>query len=176
MIAGRPAEAIALFERALQNDPGFSQALVNMGVALRHRDEPQRAEESFLMALEIDPREMAAVSNLAALYLGQGRQAEAAPLLERVAGHLRRNPFHHFKQGMRASREEEWAAAIGHVREAIRRRPQEALFHVELAQLQLRVGREPRARSSLERALGLAEGDMERQRIRSLLTELDGTR
>jgi Flp pilus assembly protein TadD len=176
LTAGETADSIKLFEKALQYDPGFSQALVNMGVALRRNGEPVRAEESFLLALEVDSGEMAAVSNLAALYLGQGRAAEAAPLLDRVAGHLRRNPFHHFKMGLRASRDEQWEAAIGHVREAIRRRPEEALFHVELAQLQIRIGREAPARSSLERALDLAEDSEERQRISALLTELDGTR
>lgn len=170
---GRAAESIALFERALEHDPGFSPALVNMAVAFRRTGRPQRAEATLLRALEVDRGEMAAVSNLAALYLSQGRQAAAAPLLERVEGHLRRNPFHHFRQGLRASRNQQWEEAIAHVREAIRRYPGEALFHVELAQLQLRLGRQPQARTSLERALRLAEDEAERQRIRSLLSELD---
>jgi tetratricopeptide (TPR) repeat protein len=173
LTAGRAVESIALFERALEHDPQFSQALVNLGVAHRHTGQPRRAEESLLRALELDSRELAAASNLASLYLAQGRRAEAEPLLERVEGHLRRNPFHHFRQGLQASRDQRWEAAIGHVREAIRRFPREALFHVELAQLQLRLGRGPQARSSLERALRLAEGEAERQRIRSLLGELD---
>ena len=168
-------QAIALLEKAVAHDPGFSPALVNMGVAYRHAGEAERAEESFQLALEVNPGEMAAVSNLASLYLGQGRQVEANPLLQRVAGHLRRNPFHHFRKGLAASREEQWDTAVAHVREAIRRRPEEALFHVELAQLQLRLGKEPQARTSLERALNLAEGGEERQRIRALLHELDGT-
>ena len=176
LTAGDPAGSISLFERALQHDPGFSQARVNLGVAQRRSGEPKRAEETFLLALEADPREMAAASNLAALYLGQGRRVEAEPLLSRVAGHLRRNPFYHFRRGLRAGQEEEWETALGHVREAIRRHPQEALFHVELARLQVRVGRERQARSSLERALKLAESDEERQRIRSRLTELDPAR
>ena len=172
LTAGRVGAAIGLFERALEHDPRFSPALVNLGVALRHAGRPGRAEETLRRALEVDSGEMAAVSNLASLYLAQGRSEEAAPLLERVAGHLRRNPFYHFRQGMMASRNEQWETAIGHVREAIRRFPREALFHVELAQLQLRLGREPQARASLQRALRLAEGEPERQRIRALLGEL----
>lgn len=175
LTAGNPAGALELFEKALEHDPDFSQALANIGVALRRTGSPKRAEESFRRALEINPGEMGAVSNLAALYLGQGRPAEAAPLLERVEGHLRRNPFHHFKMGLRAGRQEQWETAIGHLREAIRRRPGEALFHVELAQLQLQVGRGLQARSNLERALALAENGEERRRIRSLLSELDST-
>ncbi len=175
LTAGRAAASIGLFERALDHDPRFSPALVNLGVAFRHTGRPERAEASLRRALEIDPGELAAASNLAALYLAQGRRQEAAPLLERVEGHLRRNPFHHFRQAMQAGRDERWEAAVEHVREAIRRFPREALFHVELAQFQLRLGRQPQARSSLERALRLAEGELERQRIRSLLSELDAT-
>ena len=172
---GKADQAIAMFEKAVAHDPTFSPALVNMGVAYRRSGEPERAEESFRLALEVNPRETAAASNLAALYLGQGRQAEADPLLREVAGHLRRNPFHHFRKGLAASRERRWDDAIAHLREAIRRSPEEALFHVELAQLQLRVGKAPQARTSLERALKLAEGGEERQRIYALLRELDGT-
>ena len=173
LTAGETGAAIALFEKALQSDPGFSQALVNLGVALRRSGEPQRAEQTFRQVLEEDPGELTAASNLASLYLAQGRRAEAEPLLDRVAGHLRRNPFHHFRQGLTAGREERWDAAIGHLREAVRRRPDEALFHVELARAQRRVGKSQQARSSLENALRLAEGDEERGRIRTLLSELD---
>ncbi len=170
---GELGTAIELFEKALQHDSGFSQALVNLGVALRRSGQPERAEESFRLALAADPREMAAASNLASLYLAQGRREEAAPLLERIAGHLRRNPFHHFRQGLRAGREAQWEVALDHLREAIRRRPEEALFHAELARLQVRLGREEQARSSLERALKLADSDEERGRVRALITELE---
>ena len=176
LTAGETEAAIGLLERALDHDPGFSQALVNLGVALRRSGQPERAEESLRRALEEDPGELAAASNLAALYLAQGRRAEAEPLLERVAGHLRRNPFHHFRLGLKAGREERWEAALGHLREAVRRRPEEALFHLELARIQVRVGRPAQARSSLDRALALAEGDEERGRVRSLLSELGPSR
>ena len=96
-------------------------------------------------------------------------------MLERVAKHLRRNPFHHFRLGLRAGREEDWDAALGHFREAIRRRSQEALFHLELARMQARVGRLEQARASLERALALAGGEEERGPIRALQSELDPT-
>ena len=172
LTAGRLAEAVALFEKALEHDPGFSQALVNLGVALRRSGDPEGAEASLRRALEVDPGELSAVSNLAALYLGQGRRVEAEPLLDKVAGYLRRNPFHHFRLGLRAGREGAWEEAAGHLREAIRRRPGEALFHAELARAQSRLGREEQARQTLARARGLAEGEEERGRIRELMAEL----
>ena len=171
LTAGRPAESVPLFERALEHDAEFSQALVNLGVAYRRLGRPDRAEATFRQALEVDPGEVAAASNLASLYLARGRRAEAEPLLDRVAGHLRRNPFHHFRQGLRASRAGDWEGALGYVREAIRRRPEEAAFHVELARIQSHLGREDQARSSLERALALAEDEEEELRIRSLMAE-----
>ena len=174
LTAGRPLEAVALFERALDNDARFSQALVNLGVAYRRLGDAARAEESFLRALEVDPGEMAAATNLAALYLGRGRQAEAEPWLERVGGYLRRNPFHHFRLGLRAARREDPEAAIGHIREAIRRRSGEALFHLELARVQERIGRHEEARASLRRALALANEE-ERRPIRAFQRELDST-
>ena len=176
LTAGQTDVAIDLFEKALRYDPGFTQALVNLGVAQRRSGQPERAEESFQRALAEDPGELSAASNLASLLLAQGRRAEAEPLLERVAGHLRRNPFHHFRQGLIAGREERWEAALDHLREAVRRRPEEALFHLELGRVLVRVGRPEQARASLERALKLAEGSEERARIRSLLSGLEATR
>lgn len=176
LTAGRLAESIELFDRALEHDPSFSQALVNLGVARRRRGDREGAEEALMRALEVDPGELAAASNLAALYLAEGRRDEAEPLLERVAGHLRRNPFNHFRMGLRAGREEEWEQAVGHLREAIRRRPGEALFHAELARAQMRLGRPQAARVNLERAIGLAEGEEERRRVRQLMAELGPAR
>lgn len=175
LTTGRAAEAVALFERALANDARFSQALVNLGVAYRRLGDDARAEASFLRALEVDAGEMAAATNLAALYLSRGRLAEAEPWLERVGGYLRRNPFHHFRLGLRAAGQDDPEAAIAHLREAIRRRPEEAFFHLELARLQLRLGRQEQARSSLERALALASGEEERRPIRAFQSQLDST-
>ncbi len=174
LTAGGPVEAVALFERALDNDARFSQALVNLGVAYRRLGDAARAEESFLRALEVDPGEMAAATNLAALYLGRGRQAEAEPWLERVGGYLRRNPFHHFRLGLRAAQQEDLKAASAHIREAIRRRPEEAFFHLELARVLERIGRHEEARASLQRALALAE-ENELRPIRAFQRELDAT-
>ena len=171
---GRPVEAVALFERALENDARFSQALVNRGVAYHRLGDTARAEESFLRALEVDPGEMAAATNLAALYLARGRQAEAEPWLERVGGYLRRNPFHHFRLGLRAAREQDLEAAIVSFREAIRRRPEEAFFHLELARVLERSGKHEEAGASLKRALALAD-ENELPPIRAFQRELGST-
>ncbi len=176
LTSGRPAAAVPLFERALANDPGFGQAVVNLGVAWRRLGHAERAEEYFVLALAQEPGNMSAASNLASLYLAQGRRAEAEPLEARVAGYLRRNPFHHFRLGLNAGRRGDPAGAIDHLREAIRRRPREARFHLELGRLLAETGQGPEARASLERALRLAADAEERRRARVLLTELDPAR
>lgn len=67
--------------------PSDPAAAFNLGVAFLADDSRGKAAESFAEALRIDPGFLPAKSNLAALYLGEGRAAEALPLIDDVVAH-----------------------------------------------------------------------------------------
>lgn len=171
---GDAALALAYFDRALAADQTFTYAWTNRGVAHRRLGDFEAAESGHLKALEIDKNEPAAMANLASLYLGAGLEEQAQPLLRQVENHLRRNPYHHFRQGASAARAGDLSAAIAHFKEAIRRMPEEPEFHAALADVLARSGDAKKARESLGKALELTEDEEERQRLRREFAAIEG--
>ncbi len=64
LAAGRPAEALAEFGRALALEPGSARAMNNRGVALLALGQAQAAREDFERALKVDPCQFDARLNL----------------------------------------------------------------------------------------------------------------
>ena len=173
---GDPEAALDDFRRALAADEGFSYAWTNLGVAQRRLGDFAVAESSHLRALEIDEHEAAALTNLASLYLAQGLEEKARPLLRRVDDDLARNPFHHYQRGLASAHGGDLETAIRSFREAIRRMPDEAEFHESLAATLARSGEVGKARTSFLKALELSETAVDRQRLRQQLASLDEIR
>jgi Flp pilus assembly protein TadD len=161
--------ALVLFRRSLEVDDTFTPAWVNNGVALRRLGRREEAEKSYLRALEIDPSEMTAASNLALLYAAMSRAKDAEPYFELVSRYRKRNPFYHFSLGLEASRNGELKAAVKHMSRAIRRQRKDAGFRAELAEVYLDLGRERKAKRSLKRAIYHAVGDEERDQYQRRL-------
>lgn len=172
LAAGQVQESLPYFEKALATDGSLSPAWVNHGFAYRQLGDFEVAESSYLRALEIDGSEHSAASNLASLYLTQGRRAEAEPYLRRVENHLQRNPFHHYRQGLQAADDGDHQTAIRHFKEAIRRDSDYGGFHATLAETYVEAGDLDKARQSFGRAIDLAEGER-KQELKELLAGLE---
>jgi Flp pilus assembly protein TadD len=172
LTAGDAAGALPYLDKALERDRSLTLALVNRGVAYRQLGDFAAAEECYRQALEVDKGEASAASNLASLYLSQGRVEEAQPLLRRVHNHLKRNPFHYFRQGVLAAERGHSEAAIKHLRQAIDRMPGESGFHAALADAYLQAGDLEEARKSLRRALRAAKGAQQRSQMEARLAGL----
>ena len=173
LASGDTERALGSFSHALQVDGRFGYAWTNLGVAQRRAGDFTAAEQSHLKALELDRNEPAALANLASLYLAQGFADKAAPLQRQVDDHLERNPFHHYRQGTASARAGDFDTAIRRFRDAARRMPEEAEFHAALGDALARSGDPEKARKSFERALDLAEGAEEKERLRGELAALE---
>jgi len=174
LAAGDTPLALAYFHKALESDESFSPAWTNMGVAYRRQGEFELAEQSHLKAIAIDKNQVTAITNLASLYWATGREDEVKPLLRKVEKYLARNPFHHFRMGVRSARADAPMQAIKHFRRAIRRLSEESDFHAELARVHIQVGNLRKARASLKRAIALSGEEQERARLRKELEALEG--
>jgi len=80
--AARWKDAAACFERAAQLAPEDAGAFNDLGEASRHLDDLEKAEECFLVALELRPDYPAARYNLGLTYAATGNNAKAAEQLE----------------------------------------------------------------------------------------------
>jgi Flp pilus assembly protein TadD len=157
------------FHRALELAPDLAAAWVNLGVALRRLERFPQAETAYRQAIDIDPSELAALSNLAFLYEAWGRSEEAAVLHDRVEHHRRRNPFYLYRLGGQSLAAGRLEQAVDHFRNAVKRDPEVARFHFALGDALYRAGDLDRAESSLRRAVELAEGDDQREHYRRAL-------
>ena len=73
----RFAEAEQAYRQALQLQPGFAEAWLNLGVALKSQGRLSDAEASCRQALQTRPAFVEALNNLGNILLAQGRHAEA---------------------------------------------------------------------------------------------------
>lgn len=75
--AGRPAEALAAFQRALKVDPENAEAIENMGIVRLRADDPSAASDLFRRALALDSHLPRAWNGLGVAQARQGRETEA---------------------------------------------------------------------------------------------------
>jgi tetratricopeptide (TPR) repeat protein len=169
--ANDPTAALAHFERSLELDSGFNPAKINMAVAHRRNGQSAQAEALLLEVLKDEPGNAVAAANLATLYVQHGRHSEAAKWIARREKFLKRNPFHHFRLGMRAFESGKYSRARDHFKRAIARQTDEAVFFEQLAEAQFRLGDARKGRSALRRALRLTENADRRQIIEERLNE-----
>jgi tetratricopeptide (TPR) repeat protein len=74
---GMQAEAIAVYEKVLQMEPGHAAAHINLGTLHYNRQEYQEAEKHYRAAIEIDDRYALAYFDLGNVLDETGRVAEA---------------------------------------------------------------------------------------------------
>lgn len=82
---GRVEDAIALFERAQQEDPQVSTFYNDAGVCHEQNGDAKSAERMYRKALQLDPDFAQAHTNLALLYESQGKQDQALAHWEKRA-------------------------------------------------------------------------------------------
>jgi tetratricopeptide (TPR) repeat protein len=89
---GRLGEAVAAYEALAAARPDLAvDVYTNLGVALAREQRPAEAERCYREALRRSPGHAPARVNLGALYLEQGRFAEAAESFEAAVGSLPSN-------------------------------------------------------------------------------------
>ncbi len=174
LTADQLALAEELFARSLAADETLAAAWVNLGVTHRRQGRPDEAERCYLRALELDPEEISAASNLVVLYRATDRERLAAPYQRLVRRHQRRNPFYHFRRGLEAAREGDLRRAARSLKRASRLLPEDAMFRAELGKLYARAGRERKAERSFRRALELSADEAQRRQLERLLAGVRG--
>jgi tetratricopeptide (TPR) repeat protein len=125
---GKNAEAATVIQRAVTLDPHLPEARVGLGCLLAAQGKRDEAIAQFEIALKTHPDYTAALNNLGALLTEAGRTAEAVTFLQRAVqldpdsaeGHYNlANAFAALEQYPQA----EAQAAVPHLREAVRLRP-----------------------------------------------------
>ncbi len=158
MIAGDLAKAHALLSLAQEFGPELAQIWSNAGVLHVRSNQLTAAENAYLKAIALAPKDSTALFNLASLYRRTGERDQAAMLERQAQRVLSRDPFHQFQQAIAAENAGDPATALKHFRRAIRLHPNEARFHLGMARSYLALSDERRAVLSLARASEVGSG------------------
>ncbi|MBU1975407.1 MAG: tetratricopeptide repeat protein [Nanoarchaeota archaeon] len=97
---GEQDRAMAVYEQALDLEPGNEHVLNNMGMYYAAKGEYQKAEQFFLEAIEMDQYYVIARSNLAIVYHDMGRYDEAIQQLIVLKKIEPENPSHVYDLGI----------------------------------------------------------------------------
>lgn len=174
MLADDTVAAYAYLRHSLAQDATFSSAWVNMGILHRREGYPDYAEVAYLKALEYNDSDLLAMSNLAALYQQEGREAEAGYYLEEVQTHRMRNPYYRFQLANTEFHEGDYDAAIRNLKAAIRQREEDDRFYHLLSLSYLMKGDREQAQRWMRKAEEAALQDAERQKYHHKLDLLRG--
>ncbi len=126
MAAGRPAEAVPLFQKAVKFDRGRPETHDQLALVLAGQTGGEtQAVDNFRRALELDPARPGTLNNLGLLFAAQPeRQLEAIELFERALSLRPAHPIIHFNLGLRlAEIPARQAEAVRHFSEALRLDP-----------------------------------------------------
>jgi tetratricopeptide (TPR) repeat protein len=169
---GRLDDAYWFAREAIIQDPQFVAAYNTLGVIYQRRGHHARAAEVLAFALEREPRNTSAMSNLANAYASLGRDGEAAALRERLA-RLDPDPaFSWFNQGVAAMRRGDYRAARDLFEKEVDRAPDYHEFHFWLALALANLGENNEARRHLalarDSALTREEHDLYAAKLRRI--------
>ena len=136
---------------------------VNLGALYSRRGHATGAETGYRRALEIEPGNKSALTNLAGLYRRAGRLDAAAYYEGRVQYYRDRNPYYHYQLASGAYRDEQFAEALASLAVAIRLKDDEHQFYYLRGLVHARLGDRRAAREDLQEALKYAQqGRLER--------------
>jgi Flp pilus assembly protein TadD len=165
--AGDLGKARTLLERATKLQPSLPDLHSNLGIVRWRQKDIEGAYRAFREGLDLDPHRPALLHNLAALYIDQGRQAEARAALA-AANTRDASPFLFVVQG-------DLEFAGGNLKEALtayKRAHRESRSLVEallgIARTEKALGNGDASRKALRKALKLRPDDPQ---VRALLEE-----
>lgn len=110
--------AFAELSRALRLSPKAAHIWVNMGVLYRRLGMNPEAESAWLIALQHNPRQLQALSNLQSLFSANGQNTLVAELNSLMLHYRKRNPFYHYLQAQQAEKQGRLSEALRHIQRA----------------------------------------------------------
>jgi Tfp pilus assembly protein PilF len=152
MVNGEIDRAYWFARAALEADPGFANAANTLGVIYLQRHHPALAERALRYALQREPDNISALSNLSGILAAEGRTAEAEVLERRLAQVQRHPPFYFYDRGVKAMQAGDFKEAARLFEKSLSQRPYDVPSHFKLAIVAAHLGDMRRAREQLEQA------------------------
>lgn len=174
LAAGRTAEARAIYERLLREQPGHVRALCGLGAITLRGGEVARAFELIGHAVAVAPGDAMAVGNLGVVYLARKEPDQAEACFRRAIGLDPDQPEPHAGLAGVLMARGEMEAAIASQCRAVDLAPQSATQHYNLGNMMLAAGHRGAAEAAFRQALALDAGLVAALNNLALLLKQDG--
>ncbi|MBE9537359.1 MAG: tetratricopeptide repeat protein [Proteobacteria bacterium] len=161
--SGKPEEAIEEFERAVDMEPGYARAWLNLGSSYHRIGDIKTAASHFARAAELknDPlAEALAHYNLAALSYEKGDYTKALSSYDKAKTILPKYHNIYYGMGITLMQLDRDKEAVDLFKKAIELKAGDADFHMGLASAYHRLGKKAEAKAAYYRALDI-DPDME---------------
>jgi tetratricopeptide (TPR) repeat protein len=130
---GLTQQAVELYQKSIDLDPNYGQALTGLGAMLLLQKKIDEAQPLFEKALSIDPNHATALINLAMIDQARGKPESALQRLRQV---IARNPEYAEAQlnlGSLLASTKQFDEAIKHLSKAVELNPKREVAHLNLA-------------------------------------------
>ena len=153
------ASSFALLREAVQHHADIAAPWVNLGVLFGKLGRFDYAEAAYMRALDAEPGDRSAVTNLVGVYTALGDTARAEEYRERVRHYRDLNPYYHYARAQTAFAEMRLEDALGELRHAIRLKNDDREFYALQGETLEALGRDADAAKSFARARAVTRQD-----------------
>lgn len=178
LLDGDVERAMPLLELAVKLAPDFDKAVNNRGVALLRVGRPSEALELYQRGLELDPGNVALLSNSARAHQVLGNSDRANEILSQLEGVNESNPYFFVYLGELALGRGDVDTALKYMVRALRRDSEVPEVHLGFAKVYLALGDFQKARHHIERSLKLDATNAEARAYAGIIERgnVDGAR
>ena len=155
-----------------QADDRSATAWNNLGVLFSRAGKPEQAKQAYRTALALNPEAESSANNLERIYRRLGEVDEADAMAKRIHANRMKNPYYHYSMGESMLARGDLENAVGHFKDAVRRKADERLFYYALAEAQIKLGDYRRATKNLKAAKKHSTGQ-DMQRYHQLNSQLE---
>ena len=147
--------SLTLFRDMVRKAPGIARGHINYGIELRNAHRPQDAATQYLWALDLEPQNTRALSNLATAYHDLGQPEQELKVLRRTLDLDPSDAVAWRNYGYLLAEQGRREEALEAVREAVRLAPRRPDLHYDLGVMCLSLGRMEEGQRELEQSLRL---------------------
>lgn len=167
-------QSFAELRAAIRAYPRIPGPWVNLGVLYSRNERYGLAESAYLEALQADPRNLSALSNLASLNRQLGNEERAEEYFSKVRSYQERNPYYYYYLAGVAYGDLKLDEALGQIEHAIRLKHDEHQFYFLRGLIHYKLGKRDEARSDFAEAHEYAEYDDVKRRYEAKMAALAG--
>jgi tetratricopeptide (TPR) repeat protein len=162
---GRSKEALALLKPAVQRYPDFAWLWIRLGMAHYKLGELAAAGQAFQKAIDLEPSNYLAHSQLGLVLAAKRSYAAAEGPLRRALELKPEDAWARCTLAICQMQTERWPEARQSLQDALRRKPDNVRAHVELGQLYVIAGEPSKAWNHVKQALQLRPNDAPANRL-----------